>query len=106
MMATTEGGKAKGEDVVMNGDGQDECAPKTVAVEGRKMVLSFSVPVSILPPPGMDVDGASSHPTRPKLAKASLCDVDGCGKGRKYRLVKDWERGACGMEHLKALEVS
>lgn len=116
-----EGGDAKkasnGEDVVMNGDGHDEGTLNTVAVEGRKMVLSFSVPVSILPSPpeaialdaasaGMDVDGASSQSTRPKTKTNSLCDVDGCGKGRKYRLVKDWERGACGMEHLKALEVS
>lgn len=101
----------------MNGDGQDEGGTRTKVVEDRKMVLSFSVPISILPPPpeaialnaasaSMDVDDTSSQSTRPKTNTTSLCDVDGCGKGRKYRLVKDWERGACGMEHLKALEVS
>jgi hypothetical protein len=31
----------------------------------------------------------------------AVCDVDGCMAMRKYRLVRDWERGACemGMEH-------
>jgi len=33
----------------------------------------------------------------------SKCDVSGCGNLRKYRLVNAFEKGACGMEHLKLL---
>lgn len=100
-----------GEDVAM--EGESAGAVKPAVIEDKKMVLSFSVPASILPPPpeavaldGMDVDvkQEASH-SRPKTNASSLCDVDGCGKGRKYRLVKNWERGACGMEHLRVLEV-
>jgi Ino eighty subunit 2 len=42
-----------------------------------------------------------SRVTRNREAR---CDVPGCQEGRKYRLVRDWERGACGMGHLKVLE--
>ena len=34
------------------------------------------------------------------------CDVQGCFRTRKYKLVKDWTMGACGMGHLKMLEGS
>jgi hypothetical protein len=33
----------------------------------------------------------------------AMCDVSGCGERRKYRLVQDFKRGACGMEHLRLL---
>ncbi|GJJ08332.1 hypothetical protein Clacol_002543 [Clathrus columnatus] len=41
-------------------------------------------------------------PPRPPLS-ASICDAQGCSRSRKYRLVSDFNRGACGIEHLKLL---
>ncbi|OWZ70290.1 hypothetical protein AYX14_04323 [Cryptococcus neoformans] len=35
-----------------------------------------------------------------------MCDAPGCGERRKYRSVKDFERGGCCMEHLKTVEAS
>ncbi|KAI0061913.1 hypothetical protein BV25DRAFT_714575 [Artomyces pyxidatus] len=74
--------------------------------EDKKMTLSFAVPLAALPlalnvddPPKMDVD---EQPV--KAREAPQCDVEGCVAGRKYRLVRDWQRGACGMDHLKVLE--
>ncbi|KAH7882854.1 hypothetical protein F5I97DRAFT_140843 [Phlebopus sp. FC_14] len=63
-----------------------------------KMRLTFSVPVSLL---GAARGGCG---TRAGGASKGVCDVGGCGEVRKYRLVKDWRRGACGMEHLQKLE--
>lgn len=65
--------------------------------ESPSMVLSFSVPqpVALAPPPEPEVP----QPTGP-----ATCAVEGCGQLRKYRLVKDWTVGACGMPHLKLLE--
>ncbi|KAL7419010.1 hypothetical protein Q5752_006695 [Cryptotrichosporon argae] len=34
----------------------------------------------------------------------ATCAVHGCARARKYRLPKRFEVGACGIEHLKALE--
>lgn len=66
--------------------------------DGR-MKLRFSVPASILPQ-------AAAPPSEMRLppAEKPVCDVTGCDRARKYRLVKDWLKGACGMEHLKMLE--
>jgi Ino eighty subunit 2 len=54
----------------------------------------------------MDLDvgdtSISSPPTKPALTPR--CDAKGCKESRKYRLVKDWTRGACGMSHLRVLE--
>jgi len=76
--------------------------------------LSFSVPVGILPSTpegggnGMVVDSSTSSKMLSKLrstpAPLPLCDVRNCGEVRKYRLVSDWEKGACGMVHLKVLQ--
>ena len=67
------------------------------------MRLSFSVPVSVT---GMTqtVSGAADEEGTAKVARVR-CDVEGCTELRKYRLVKDWTRGACGMGHLNVLEV-
>ncbi|KAF9035003.1 hypothetical protein BDZ89DRAFT_1011776 [Hymenopellis radicata] len=64
-------------------------------VEG-KMSLAFAIPPSLL----------SEIPPPPVIKAKPLCAVEGCGSERKYRLVRDWERGACGMSHLKILEAS
>lgn len=70
--------------------------------------ITLSVPAVLLPVTvdAMDVDGDE---TAGKVSAATrktgaLCDVQNCGVARKYRLVGDWERGACGMGHLKVLE--
>ncbi|CAL1696073.1 unnamed protein product [Somion occarium] len=80
-----------------NGDGEST----------KQMALSFSVPAAVLPQSrstgiGMDVD---TETARPELKQVQpLCNAPGCTVPRKYRLVKDWQRGACGMPHLKLLE--
>ena len=74
----------------------------------EKMTLSFSVPESLLPTPDHDEDGdvkmeaLGEHPLKPRAP--AVCNVDGCTAIRKYRLVRDWERGACGIKHLHLLE--
>lgn len=77
----------------------------------QKMTLSFSVPASLLPTPhhvAVDGDGdvkiMAQEQQPPKQRAPAVCDVDGCTATRKYRLVRDLERGACGMEHLHFLE--
>ncbi|KAH9946793.1 hypothetical protein B0H21DRAFT_741795 [Amylocystis lapponica] len=78
----------------------------------RRMLLSFAVPAAALSSSAqsadsveMDVDGSQAK--QPQQGRSqSLCDVHGCTQGRKYRLVKDWHKGACGMEHLKMLEAT
>jgi Ino eighty subunit 2 len=68
------------------------------------MTLIFSVPVSVTN------RIANASPTEeasvliPQKIPA-VCDVEGCTQLRKYRFVKDWTKGACGMPHLKQLEV-
>ena len=39
-----------------------------------------------------------------RIAGQQMCAVEGCGEKRKYRWVKDWTVGACGMGHLKLLD--
>ncbi len=76
------------------------------------MTMSFSVPASVLAPKNenaMEVDGgavAIPVPPPPRLPPATppMCDVQGCTAVRKYRLVRDFQKGACGMGHLKLLE--
>lgn len=62
------------------------------------MRLTLGVPISVL---------SSTLPApQPPLSKEKpQCDVPGCTQTRKYRLVRDWVRGACGLTHLKVLEV-
>lgn len=78
----------------------------------KTMALSFSVPTTVIPVPyqdgstgeaaPMEIDGQPLVP--PPVKPVHLCDVPGCDVPRKYRSVKDWQRGACGMAHLKTLE--
>jgi Ino eighty subunit 2 len=85
--------------------------PSPDAPPGDKMFLSFSVPTSLLPATmhPVDVDGDVKMETQEQEREAqavvpAVCGVDGCTAKRKYRLVRDWERGACGMDHLHMLE--
>ncbi len=71
------------------------------------MLISFSVPLTAIAQPStlahsaMEVD---KQEIRPPPSTKPMCDVEGCDVPRKYRLVQDWHRGACGMVHLKVLE--
>ncbi|THH05594.1 hypothetical protein EW146_g9862 [Bondarzewia mesenterica] len=71
----------------------------------RTMVLSFSVPTNAL---SREAKGGKEEKARREGVDRdrgdAVCAVRGCGKDRKYRLVRDWTRGACGMEHLKVLQ--
>ena len=84
--------------------------PSPDAPPGDKMLLSFSVPTSLLPTshqPALDPDGDTEMGVQellPKPRAPPVCDVDGCKENRKYRLVRDHDRGACGMGHLHLLE--
>jgi Ino eighty subunit 2 len=73
--------------------------PEPDGVAEGKMHLTLGVPVSVLPT-------ALLAPLPPPLSpkEKPQCDVPGCTEVRKYRLVRDWVRGACGLIHLKALE--
>ena len=80
--------------------------------EMKYMTLTFSVPVGVMndtvandPAAGdaMQVDEIIPAPIRPPRTVAQ-CDIDGCTQSRKYKLVKDETKGACGMLHLKQLE--
>ncbi|KAL1670017.1 PAPA-1-like conserved region-domain-containing protein [Schizophyllum commune] len=54
--------------------------------------ITFSVPPAVAPP----------EEARPSLSKS--CAVSGCAQPLKYRLVRDWTIGGCGLDHLRALE--
>ena len=80
------------------------------------MFLSFSVSTSLLPDqsaaPDVEANGDIKMETmkqqeqelKARVTVPAVCAVDGCTAKRKYRLVRDWERGACGMDHLRNLE--
>jgi len=81
--------------------------------------ITFSVPSSFLPSLEGEILGEDSiTPEDSSLPKPttdpsfnplparplSKCSYDGCDLTRKYRLVRNFDAGACGMEHLKLLE--
>ncbi|KAL1760614.1 PAPA-1-like conserved region-domain-containing protein [Schizophyllum commune] len=55
--------------------------------------ITFSVPPAVLLDHG---------DRKPQLSKS--CAVSGCAQPLKYRLVRDWTIGGCGLDHLRALE--
>ncbi|KDQ10962.1 hypothetical protein BOTBODRAFT_57715 [Botryobasidium botryosum FD-172 SS1] len=72
----------------------------TGAADGQpNMTMSFSIPPELLP---------STLPltTAPPVSPAAVpkCAAPGCGNLRKYKLVGDMERGACGLECFKILK--
>ncbi|KAK0459865.1 uncharacterized protein EV420DRAFT_1676189 [Desarmillaria tabescens] len=79
----------------MDVDGAAE-KEKTDSNEEKKMILMFSVPPSLLP------EGEVHPPAPPR--PIPQCNVEGCELNRKYRLVRNWDMGACGMAHLKLLQ--
>jgi Ino eighty subunit 2 len=75
--------------------------PSTTSQEDAaqsKMRLTLGVPISVL-------SSTTPAPQPPLPKEKPQCDVPGCTEIRKYRLVRDWVRGACGLTHLKVLEV-
>jgi len=70
------------------------CSKKVVG-NSPSMVLSFSVPQAVALPIMFE---------RPRPQGSDICAVEGCNQLRRYRLVRDWKIGACGMSHLKLLE--
>ena len=69
-----------------------------------------TVPASASEADGVDASdemkGSGGFPVNepPKPRPPAVCDVLGCEAKRKYRLVHDFERGACGMAHLQILK--
>lgn len=93
--------------VTQNGSGNDgEASEKGKEKEKEKemkMRIMFGVPVSVLPP--STPPSTAVEPVKPTpLARPMPCAAPGCGNPFKYRLVKDWTRGACGIACLKILE--
>ncbi|RDB14982.1 hypothetical protein Hypma_016176 [Hypsizygus marmoreus] len=87
------------------------------------MRISFSVPLSVRPAPppvGENESQAQTeavlHPLQPcdnenederrRNTRPKVCAAPGCGKPVRYRLVRDWAQGACGMTCLKTLEAA
>lgn len=79
----------------------DTLAPVSVLEspsQERRMQFSLAIPAAFLPP-----ENATPLPLT-EIRPPAICAVSGCENSRKYRLVKDWKIGACGMAHLKVLE--
>ncbi|KAG5642796.1 hypothetical protein DXG03_002101 [Asterophora parasitica] len=71
--------------------------------------ITFSVPTSMLSLPEADSQGLpDAVPIDEKPLQLSTrptgCAAPGCTNPFRYRLVKDWTRGACGISCLKLLE--
>ena len=98
--STDLGGSSGGGD----DDGAMNCDEKG---DGRRALVTFSVPVNALPGAGegeMTPSATAASVPSPSPSASRLCAVAECQAVRKYRLVSDWEKGACGMQHLKLLE--
>ncbi|KAF7300311.1 PAPA-1 domain-containing protein [Mycena chlorophos] len=66
----------------------------------QSMKLSFSIPAAALQHLSMPLLPSSTQ------RAPAICAVEGCGKDRRYRLVgAEWGVGACGIGHLKVLEM-
>lgn len=80
-----------------------------VVPQEKQIRMYLAIPAAFLPPSEnladtvTSFDGPPRVPTRGSRPPA-ICAISGCESPRKYRLVRDWRIGACGMVHLKALE--
>ncbi|KAF9473921.1 hypothetical protein BDN70DRAFT_885379 [Pholiota conissans] len=71
-----------------------------------EMGITFSVPENILPRPSNDMDVDSTEDlekNRPARGPA-VCAAEGCHNPRKYRMLQDWNVGACGLAHFRIVE--
>src|ERR1700761_7582379 len=106
-----------------SGGGETKASLKEVNMYrwiSNKEGLSFAIPMGFLPklrtPPGETESEAQAPASQPQVTLPNhnvnlyparpipQCSVSGCEAQRKYRLVKSFERGACGMEHLRVLQ--
>ncbi|KAF8514005.1 hypothetical protein BU17DRAFT_52869 [Hysterangium stoloniferum] len=62
----------------------------------------LGIPKEVEPVVGVTPASAMTKAEKKPPAPA-ICDVRGCREKRKYRLVGDFTKGACGMPHLKLL---
>ncbi|KAG6810042.1 hypothetical protein H0H92_013604 [Tricholoma furcatifolium] len=85
-------------------EGANKDTATTAASADASMQITFSVPMAALPP--VPLSEAQTPALGIPVPKPVTCSAPGCGKPFKYRLVKDWTRGACGMSCLKALETA
>jgi Ino eighty subunit 2 len=69
----------------------------------KKSVITFSVPIDAVQDHLSGGQANVQAIPRP-AASRPRCDISGCDSPRKYRMARDFERGACGMPHLKILE--
>jgi Ino eighty subunit 2 len=67
------------------------------------MGITFSVPISAIPPQPSPTELFDSSP-RPPAPKS--CAAPGCGNPMRYRAVKDWTQGACGIPCLEIVEAA
>ncbi|KAJ3978910.1 hypothetical protein F5890DRAFT_1589536 [Lentinula detonsa] len=67
----------------------------------RRMQFYLAIPVAFLP---LEDQTIPTPVPLPETRPPATCAVSGCVNPRKYRLVRDWKIGACGMAHLKVLE--
>lgn len=74
-------------------------AASAVPVQEKQMRIYLAVPAAFLPS-----SNEVAPPPLPESRPPAICAVSGCQDPRKYRLVKDWQIGACGIAHLKVLE--
>lgn len=74
-------------------------AASAIPAQEKHMRLYFAVPTAFLP-----LSDQVAPPPLPEPRPPAICAVSGCQDPRKYRLVKDWKIGACGIAHLKVLE--
>ncbi|KAJ3780056.1 PAPA-1-like conserved region-domain-containing protein [Lentinula aff. detonsa] len=67
----------------------------------RRMQFYLAIPVAFLP---LEDQTIPTPVPLPETRPPATCAVSGCVNPQKYRLVRDWKIGACGMAHLKVLE--
>ncbi|KAF9074523.1 hypothetical protein BDP27DRAFT_1214171, partial [Rhodocollybia butyracea] len=91
--------------------GIQELSSGTVPVvpQEKQMRMYLAIPAAFLPPSENLADTVTSFDGPPRVPTPgsrppAICAISGCESPRKYRLVRDWRIGACGMVHLKALE--
>jgi Ino eighty subunit 2 len=74
----------------------------------RATSFTFAVPQSLDPATRDEARQAMASQQQETARRATTnviqCAVAGCSAPRKYRLVKNWTSGACGLGHLKVLE--
>ena len=74
-------------------DGPEQTSGEPSVEASRQTSVAFDNGIAFSAPP---------EDRKPQLSKS--CAVSGCAQPLKYRLVRDWTIGGCGLDHLRALE--